>query len=571
MLEKEVYMKKRTFLNTGLILSSLIYLFFAFKNELIPMKLHLIGFGVILLLIVLGIYLKNRLAKSLIMILVVLLSLVHVQAQNLLSSIFVNAEDELLTRQAKVSLIALKERDITENDLKTVVYGTSNNLDVHIYEYVREEIATKYNVVPNIVNTTDNLELTRSLLNQEIDVMVLDETQREAILQEYPGFNEVTHSILSLEKEIILESNAIKVNPKEESFVVLLTANDNWGEKDAQSLADVNILAIVNPKLSQFTLVSVPRDTFVPLACKDQAYDKLTHTGFYGIDCQIETISNYMNIDINYYAKVNFGTLVNIINIIGGSVNVYNPYAFQGHTEEYYFEEGCLNLDALATLNYVRTRYELPDGDFGRQENQKRVIKSLVSKMTTPHRILNMGSLFSALSKEVETNIDVNFVNTFVSHQLDKWPNWQMNSLHFNGYDGEEITYSFPYEYLYVFLPDHTELSKVKADIKQFMNAKSIEEVDFLNPVPIVEETPTQNEVDVQPDSVVEETPPQNDVVKQPDPQEPMSTPEPEIYKPIIDNSIEKFGIHIFPFELENQDTFTKQQYIEACEASYGW
>ena len=38
----------------------------------------------------------------------------------------------------------------------------------------------------------------------------------------------------------------------------------------------------------------------------------------------------------------------------------------------------------------------------------------------------------------IEWDIDVNFVNAFVSHQLDKWPNWQMNSRSFGGYDGND-------------------------------------------------------------------------------------------------------------------------------------
>lgn len=549
---------KKGILNIILLASVFFYIFFAYKNEMIPFKYQLFAFAFVFLLFLIAILVRRSFIKIMILVLIVMVSFLHIKAQDMLGQMFITENEESRRKQATVSMVTLVENLDTDNFYKESRYATTNDLDIDFHQYIYTDISNEYDIVPNMKTINSNVDAANALFSDEIDIMILDESQRDKLLEDFPGFNDRTKVLKTFEKEIIIESNAIKVNPQEESFVLLLTANDTFGDLDTESLADVNILAVVNPKIDQVVLVSIPRDTYVPLACKNGEYDKLTHTGFYGIDCQIDTISDLIEVDINYYARVNFSSMMNIIDIIGGNVNIYNPYAFQGHTEEYYFEEGCLSLNKYEVMNYVRTRYELPDGDFGRQENQKRVINSLVKKMTNPSRLLNMGSLFTELSQQVDTNIDVQFVNRFLSHQIDKLPNfgWTLNSLTIEGYDDMRETFSFPYQELYVFQPNIDQLETVTDNLKEFMKAKNLSEVAFLNPDPV---TPEIDPIDVEAPTVTNE----------PTVTEPIAPEVREIYEPIVHENIFKYGILIEPFELKGQKNFTKLEYIQACEATF--
>lgn len=562
---------KRGLLNILLLSSTLLYFISAIRNEIIPFKYQLIGFFIVILLFWLGSRSKKGYIKIILSFIVIILSIVHIKAQNYIGLMFVNDGEDYKVKTATISMISLAEVEENNEFFKDARYATSRELDLDFHEYIYNDISKEFNIVPNIKNTNYNVDMANALYHNEVDIIILDESQRQKLLEDFPSFNETTKVLKTFEKKIIIESNAIKVNPKEESFIMLLTANDTWGDLDKESLADVNILAIVNPKIEQIQLLSIPRDTYVPLACANGELDKLTHTGIYGIDCQLNTISDFIDLDINYYVKVNFSTLVNIIIILGNNVNIYNPYAFQGHTSEYYFEEGCLSLDAVATLNYARTRYELPNGDFGRQENQKRVLNSLMKKMTKPENIMNFGTLFNEISKQIDTNMDVRFVNQFVNHQLDKMPNWKLNSLSLPGWDGMEETHSFPGELLYVYQTDETQIKQISESVKQFMKAEKIEDIETLNP----EETLKNNLVPLNPQSIshfknLSIT--ENYLLQANNSQSPVINlnNSKEIYIPYIDDSIQKFGIQIKPFYLDGQENFTKIEYIEACEATFG-
>lgn len=86
----------------------------------------------------------------------------------------------------------------------------------------------------------------------------------------------------------------------------------------------MNIIATVNPQTRQVLLTSTPRDYYVtiPDISGDQK-DKLTHAGIYGVDRSMATLSNLYGIDIPFYARVNFTSLIQIVDMMGG-IDVYS-------------------------------------------------------------------------------------------------------------------------------------------------------------------------------------------------------------------------------------------------------
>ena len=125
-------------------------------------------------------------------------------------------------------------------------------------------------------------------------------------------------------------------------------------------------------------MTSIPRDYYVPMA-NSGIGDKLTHSALAGIENSVATLENAFGIDINYYAKVNFTSLENIVDALGG-ITVNTPVGFTTRGGEYTFYAGDNYLDGSAALWFCRERYNLPGGDGDRVANQQRVLIGILQK-----------------------------------------------------------------------------------------------------------------------------------------------------------------------------------------------
>ena len=71
-----------------------------------------------------------------------------------------------------------------------------------------------------------------------------------------------------------------------------------------------NMIVTINPDTHTILLTNIPRDYYVQLHGTTGVKDKLTHAGIYGVDKSIATIEDLLDIEINYYVKVNFSSLL---------------------------------------------------------------------------------------------------------------------------------------------------------------------------------------------------------------------------------------------------------------------
>ena len=118
------------------------------------------------------------------------------------------------------------------------------------------------------------------------------------------------------------------MNVSEEPFSVYISGIDVYGDITQQSRSDVNIIATVNPKTKQILLVTTPRDYYVPIpGVSNGAPDKLTHAGTYGIATSMATLEELYQVDIPFYVRVNFTSLIEMVDILGG-IDVDSELAF---------------------------------------------------------------------------------------------------------------------------------------------------------------------------------------------------------------------------------------------------
>lgn len=191
----------------------------------------------------------------------------------------------------------------------------------------------------------------------------------------------------------------VKFDKKHPFSVLLLGVDERSGDRGR---SDSMIVVTVNPHEKSTKMLSIPRDTRVEIVGKGTE-DKINHAyAFGGVEMSMDTVENFLDIPIDYYAKINMEGFRDIVDAVGG-VNVQNEFTF--NYEGYTFKEGSLSLTGKEALAYSRMRYEDPRGDFGRQARQRQVIEAVIREGASVSSLWNYGDIFGAIGENVKTNL----------------------------------------------------------------------------------------------------------------------------------------------------------------------
>jgi polyisoprenyl-teichoic acid--peptidoglycan teichoic acid transferase len=191
----------------------------------------------------------------------------------------------------------------------------------------------------------------------------------------------------------------VKFDKKHPFSVLLLGVDERAGDSGR---SDTMIVLTVNPHEKTTKMLSIPRDTRVEIVGKG-FQDKINHAyAFGGIEMSMATVEEFLDIPIDYYAKINMDGFQDIVNAVGG-VTVNNKFAFSegGYT----FNDGNISLNGKEALVYARMRKQDPRGDFGRQERQRQVIQAVLKEGAKVSSLWNYGDIFGAIGENVKTNL----------------------------------------------------------------------------------------------------------------------------------------------------------------------
>ncbi len=242
------------------------------------------------------------------------------------------------------------------------------------------------------------------------------------------GYEEIekdTKVIISKEKKMKKASTSTTETESsgksiKEPFTILLMGIDSTDEvlgKNAIANGDTLILVTFNPKTLNATMLSIPRDSYVPIACwPDKAENKITHAAGYGTDCMMNTIEEYFDVNIDYYAKINFKGLVKLVDAVGGvDVEVEKTLCTDDSSRE---QEICINpgwqtLNGEQALVYARNRKSLANGDFGRAAHQQEIVKALINKVKTVTSISKFMEILNTISNSLDTNLTTKQILSF--------------------------------------------------------------------------------------------------------------------------------------------------------------
>ena len=346
-----------------------------------------------------------------------------------------------------------------------------NELYDDIIKYLKKDVTCE------IVDYEDPVKFFEDLQEGVIDAVIASNTVY--------GLLEEDLSYLSLELKTI---HTVGVPIKEEMkeivkvvdvtntpFNIYIAGGDKYGSINKVMNTDVNMVVSVDVKNHKLLLTSIPRDYYVVLPSKgENAYDKLTHAGYYGVQESIKAIEKLLDIEINYYAKVNFSTIVKLVEAIDG-IDVNSDKSFcQYGSKTMCYKKGMNHLTKDTVLPFARERQNFADGDVQRVKNQQKVIDGIINKMTSSTTLLrNYGDIMEAISSNFSTNLDRKSISRIVKAQLSDMRGWSSESQNLVGFsDMSTKCYSLPGWNLYVMKQNPESVKKNSDKIKEFLNNK---------------------------------------------------------------------------------------------------
>ncbi len=256
------------------------------------------------------------------------------------------------------------------------------------------------------------------------------------------------------------KKSQVNLNNKEPFSVLLLGIDTGDDGRVEQGRSDTTIVATVNPRDKQTTLVSLARDTYVDIPGQGKQ-DKLNHAyAFGGASLAMDTVENYLNIPINHYVSINMAGLKELVNAVGG-IEVNNNLTFS--QDGYDFTIGKISLDGEQALSYSRMRYEDPNGDYGRQERQRKVIEGIVQKVLSLNSVSNYQEILTAVSDNMKTDLSFDDMKKIALDYRSAFGKLKQDQLQGTGFMQDGVSYQ---------RVDEQELTRVQQELKNQLNTK---------------------------------------------------------------------------------------------------
>lgn len=452
---------------------SLIFLLInIYKLNVIPNKylsiiftlIILLGFSITLISIKVKDKKVNIMLNIILLLLIVgsiVLSYYIIKTDNFFSSLEEVKEEQLYYVVVKKNS-DYKKLDDLNNKKMAIFENQSKN-----YKKVLNEIEKSIDIKDKkYINVND---IVNDLSEGKVDSLLINSNNKELLDENITNFNENTKIIAKFSIDMIKQKEKKEKEYKEnEPFNILISGIDTNGNINKVSRSDVNIIMSVNPRTHEILLTSIQRDMYVQLHGTKGIKDKLTHAGIYGIDMSRQTIEDFLNIDIPYYIRVNFDSVIKLVDTIGG-IDIYNDVAFKGGTR--YFEQGNIHLNGKQALEYARERKKMPNGDWTRGEHQKVIITAIINKVSSSKELLNNYVDILNNSKDIiQTNIPTDIIKKYVKKQIENMSTWKITSLTVKGDHSDNLeTYSMPGVKLYVTIPDEASRKEVESQLDEFI------------------------------------------------------------------------------------------------------
>lgn len=370
-----------------------------------------------------------------------------------------------------VQIVALKDSDITKDSDFSKFKLAYVNSDNGAYEKSSEILKENNKKVHNSTPYKDTKTAYKELKSKKVELMVLTNMTKSDLSSINEDYTDEIKVIF--EKKYPMKDVTLKpVDISKEPFTLYLCGADLSSGDNINSTGrgDVNILLTINPNTKKVNLQAIPRDTFVEIPSVG-GRSKLSYSGWWGgVQSSIASIEDKFDIDINYYAKLNFNGITELVDALGG-VEVNSHYTYKAY--RYTFTKGKNYVDGKKALAFARARKMLPENELSRGQHQMELIKGIFKKFAENPNFEDAMKIIDGLSDNFSTSLPrKDFVKAF-NLVVDLLP--QLETMENHSVKGE---YKWHYDevrtanYLYYYYPKESEINRVKNDIEKIISGK---------------------------------------------------------------------------------------------------
>jgi LCP family protein required for cell wall assembly len=330
------------------------------------------------------------------------------------------------------NLIALKETELDSNSKLGMI---ENEDDVEGYK-LANSLIEKENLKQEVIYYEDYYSMIDALYNHEVDAIFVSSNyvilfSGEDAYSEIGSITKVLYEYSeNMKSETITSSNKKLTEP----FTILLMGVDSEIDglnANAAFNGDTLMLITFNPKTLTATIFSIPRDTYVPIACNNNRYNKINSSAAYGTQCVIDTVENLVDIEIDYYAKINFNGVIDLVNALGGiDVEVESPdysYYISKYGEGVLCESNslrdttnlvCMNtglqhLNGEQALAYARNRHGFLESDLARNRHQQQIVEAMAKKVVNVTSFSGFENILNSIGNNISTNLSTTQILSF--------------------------------------------------------------------------------------------------------------------------------------------------------------
>lgn len=364
-------------------------------------------------------------------------------------------------------VVVVRKEDKAENimDAKNYRFGYQTAVDQDNNQKMLNDVQSVVGRDVKLVEYSSLLDEAQALLDGKVEAAIYNEGFSSLIEENIEDYSDNVRILYQygINTEIKQEED----KNVEQPFNIYISGIDVAGPITTNSRSDVNIIMTVNPNTHKILLTTTPRDYYVTIPnISGDARDKLTHAGIYGVDASMETLEQLYGIDITYYARVNFTSLIKIVDALGGvDVNSEVEFSAGGFT----YHKGINHMNGEQALRFSRERHSFEEGDNQRGKDQEAVLTAILQKAMSSAILTNANEILTNVSDSVETNMTSDEMAKFINMQLSDGSSWSIESEAATGTGDSQACFSSGSQLLYVMWPDETMVGDISNKMKSVL------------------------------------------------------------------------------------------------------
>ncbi|GAE93414.1 cell envelope-associated transcriptional attenuator LytR-CpsA-Psr [Gracilibacillus boraciitolerans JCM 21714] len=212
--------------------------------------------------------------------------------------------------------------------------------------------------------------------------------------------------------ESIDTEKAAKKTEDAKPLNILLLGVDQRGDDPGRS--DALMVLSLKPNKEEMQLISIPRDTRTLIVGRSTE-DKINHAyAFGGPDMAVQTVENFLDVELDYFVRINMEGLKELVDELGGTITVDNEIEWSDGN--YQFTKGPVEMDGNKTLAYVRMRKQDPQGDFGRTERQRKVIQAIINEGANVGNVTKVHDVIGIMGNNMASSLNFDNMKSLLNN-----------------------------------------------------------------------------------------------------------------------------------------------------------